>query len=165
MMSKAIYLILPISFECYPVVDRHNKIGNNRTEFGKGTFVRRMLMFKKGLVTLLGAMLVFSLAGCGGSKNNGNTTPSSPAAPAASSQAAGSVNAEAETTYRTNCITCHATDLRGGVGPNLQHVGGQLTADEIHNRIANGGGGMPAFKGTLTEDQINALTAWLAAKS
>jgi cytochrome c551 len=122
-------------------------------------------MYKKGLVTLLCTMLVFSMTGCGGSKNNGNTTPSSPAAPAASSQAAGSVKAEAETTYRTNCITCHAADLHGGVGPSLQHAGGQLTADEIHSRIANGGGGMPAFKGVLTDDQINALTAWLAAKS
>ncbi len=120
------------------------------------------------MATILCATLALSLTGCGGNGDNDNqnnaTTPVSPGAPAGTPDpAAGTVSAEA--VYSTSCITCHAADLSGGMGPELQKVGSRMTADEIGNRIANGGGGMPAFKGNLTDDQINALTQWLAAKT
>ena len=70
----------------------------------------------------------------------------------------------AEATYKAQCVGCHAADMSGGVGPNLQKIGGKLTVEQISTQIHNGGGGMPAYKGTLTEDQITALTDWLAAK-
>jgi cytochrome c551 len=107
-------------------------------------------------------LVVGSLVGCGG---NNNTTPASPPAPAASSPAMEAVNAEAENLYRKNCIVCHAADLSGQSGPNLQKIGGAMTAEEIHAKIANGGGGMPGFKNSLTEDQITTLTNWLVTKT
>ena len=104
-------------------------------------------------------------AGCGGNnKNNApapaNNTGANKPAPTNNTTTA----AAAEATYKANCVGCHAADMSGGVGPNLQKVGGQLTAEQISTQIHNGGGGMPAYKGTLTEDQITALTDWLAAK-
>ena len=102
-------------------------------------------------------------AGCGG--NNKNNAPA-PANNTGANEPAPTNNTTttAEATYKAQCVGCHAADMSGGVGPNLQKVGAKLTAEQISTQIHNGGGGMPAYKGTLTEDQITALTDWLAAK-
>lgn len=130
-------------------------------------------MLKKGIDILLAGILVLSLSACGGNNgnNNENVTPTMPASPAASppaatTPAAGTVNAaEAENLYRQNCIACHAADLSGGMGPNLQKIGGEMTVAEIHDKIVKGGGGMPGFENKLTEEQITAITGWLASKT
>jgi mono/diheme cytochrome c family protein len=70
----------------------------------------------------------------------------------------------AEAVYKQSCITCHGVNLEGGVGPNLSKVGGHLTETQIGKQITNGGGVMPAFKGTLKDEQIANLAKWLAAK-
>lgn len=69
----------------------------------------------------------------------------------------------AELLYRQNCAACHGVELQGGVGPNLQRVGGRLSRDAIVRQIEQGGGGMPAFGGRLSEADIRALADWLAA--
>lgn len=126
-------------------------------------------MSKKWLITLISVNLLLTLTACGGNNNNEDTSPGTPAAtvaPTAPDQGADTVNvAEAEQLYKQNCISCHAADLGGGMGPNLQHIGGDLTAAEIHDTIAKGGGGMPAFGNKLTEDQIANITGWLASKT
>jgi cytochrome c551 len=75
---------------------------------------------------------------------------------------------EAVRLYQNGCITCHGSNLQGGIGPNLQHVGSQLTAAQIRHRIEVGSGPMPAYAAPgdaiLTSAQITALTNWLAAK-
>ncbi len=117
------------------------------------------------LLLLVVAFIVIA-AGCGGNKTNNNApapannTGTNAPAPANNTTTA----AAAEATYKAQCVGCHAADMSGGVGPNLQKVGGKLTAEQISTQIHNGGGGMPAYNGTLTEDQINALTDWLASK-
>ena len=117
------------------------------------------------------ALLVISLAACGGGNANKGTNN---AGDGGTNNQAGNTNnagnegtvdaAAAEEIYKNSCIGCHAADLGGGVGPNLQKVGSEMTADQIHDKIAKGGGGMPAFKGQLSDDEITALTNWLAAK-
>lgn len=88
------------------------------------------------------------------------------AAPSASAgETPATVDAEAATAiYKSNCLACHGDQLQGGMGPSLANVGADMSEADIHKQILNGGGGMPAFKGTLTDDQIATLTAWLAAK-
>jgi mono/diheme cytochrome c family protein len=53
--------------------------------------------------------------------------------------------------------------MEGGAGPNLQKVGARLSVDQISATITNGRGGMPPFKGTLKDNEIHALSEWLAA--
>lgn len=66
--------------------------------------------------------------------------------------------------YKSNCIGCHATDLSGKMGAptNLQLVFERLSHDEIAAKISEGGETMPSFKEQLTEEEINALAAWLS---
>ena len=71
--------------------------------------------------------------------------------------------AEAKALFTANCSPCHtlsAAGSSGTVGPNLDQSTKDLAA--IEQQITNGGGGMPPFKGTLTDAQIKALAKWVA---
>lgn len=68
--------------------------------------------------------------------------------------------------FKSNCISCHGTDLQGRMGPstNLTQVGGRMTKDEITKQIKDGGGGMPAFSSRLSAAEIADLADWLSKK-
>lgn len=70
--------------------------------------------------------------------------------------------AAAEEAYQQSCSSCHAADLTGGVGPDLNAVGASLSADEIEDIIQNGVGSMPAV--SLDDDDRAAVAQWLADK-
>ncbi|MGO4547635.1 cytochrome c [Paenibacillus sp. 2TAB23] len=113
----------------------------------------------KWLMMLTVFLLFISLAACGGNKTNNGAKDETPA----DNNGNATVNtAEAESLYGKNCVSCHAVDLGGGVGPNLQHVGAEMSADQITTQISNGGNGMPAYKGQLKDEEIAALASWLA---
>jgi mono/diheme cytochrome c family protein len=73
-------------------------------------------------------------------------------------------SAASSTTFRTKCAMCHGQDGAGSaVGksmnvPDLRSPAIQKLPDaELVQVISNGKGGMPPFKGSLSEDQIHAL--------
>ena len=73
-------------------------------------------------------------------------------------------NAAAKATFQAKCAMCHAQDGAGSsVGksmnvPDLRAPAVQKSPDaELAQIISNGKGGMPAFKGSLSDDQIHAL--------
>ncbi|MWV47621.1 c-type cytochrome [Paenibacillus sp. HJL G12] len=71
----------------------------------------------------------------------------------------------AEATIKAqSCISCHGDQLQGGVGPNLQKIGSQLSAEEIYTIVTKGKGGMPSFKDKLKSEEIANVAQWLAAK-
>lgn len=64
--------------------------------------------------------------------------------------------------FEQNCAACHGNNLEGGMGPNLQHIGGKLNKDAILKQIANGGGGMPP--GVISGDNAQKVADWLSKK-
>jgi cytochrome c6 len=71
-------------------------------------------------------------------------------------------------TFRTKCAMCHGPDGAGSsVGksmnvPDLRSSVVQDQADaELAQIISNGKGGMPAFKGSVSDDQIQALVTYV----
>jgi outer membrane protein assembly factor BamB len=71
--------------------------------------------------------------------------------------------ASGKTVFTSNCGSCHtlnAAGTSGNVGPNLD----QLKPDEatVERQVRNGGGGMPAFEGRLSDAQIMAVAAYVA---
>lgn len=65
--------------------------------------------------------------------------------------------------FKTNCGSCHTladAGTSGTVGPNLDNLKPDLAA--ITKQVTNGGGGMPAFGGTLTPEQIKLVAKYVA---
>lgn len=69
---------------------------------------------------------------------------------------------EAVALYKKQCISCHANDLGGRVGPNLQKVGSKLAKEDIYKVIHDGAKGMPGYKDKLSSEGIEAIARWLS---
>ena len=64
---------------------------------------------------------------------------------------------------RPTCGSCHtlgAAGTTGAIGPNLDDL--PPDAPTIEAKVRNGGGGMPAFGGRMSEDAIQAVAQYVA---
>jgi mono/diheme cytochrome c family protein len=125
------------------------------------------------------AALMLAIAGCGGD----DTTSSGSGATAEAAQekadevkqdakdqaeekvdeAKDNVDAEGKEVFASNCAGCHtlaAADATGTTGPNLDDAKPTLAATT--KQVTAGGGGMPAYKDTLSAEQIAAVSAYVA---
>lgn len=114
--------------------------------------MRTRIVWMAGLLAL--ALGLTACGGGGGAKNSGNdnATP------------ADNQSAQAETIYKNQCLSCHGADLKGGYAPELRTVGERMDEEELFTVIKEGRGGMPAFKGRLSDDEIQALVDWMNAQ-
>ena len=66
--------------------------------------------------------------------------------------------------FTANCGSCHTlkdAGTSGNVGPNLDQLRPDLA--RVQRQVINGGGAMPAFKGTLTAAQIAAVAKYVSS--
>ena len=66
------------------------------------------------------------------------------------------------TIFVDNCGTCHALSdagTNGAIGPGLDGTG--LALADVESQVRSGGGGMPAFEGQLTDDEIEIVSAYV----
>jgi mono/diheme cytochrome c family protein len=84
--------------------------------------------------------------------------------PAETEPAGGAGNPEAGTVvFSENCSTCHgATGHGGNGGPDLTTMPLAQTEEGAIQQVTNGGGGMPPFKGVLSEEEIENVAAYVA---
>ena len=67
--------------------------------------------------------------------------------------------------FADNCATCHGPTGHGGNGgPDLTTIPTAKQLSAVVKQVTNGGGGMPPFKGTLTDAQINDVAAYVTQK-
>ncbi|WP_010272735.1 c-type cytochrome [Paenibacillus senegalensis] len=124
---------------------------------------------KKAIMLLFCLLLAAALTACGNANDNKGGNVQTPAPPGETNGGEnannGSVTAEeAETLYRQHCLACHGDNREGrGGNTNISNVGSRLSQEEIAAKITNGGNGMPAFGGQLSDGEINTLSEWLAA--
>jgi cbb3-type cytochrome c oxidase subunit III len=103
------------------------------------------------------AAYVASVAAVPGAKV---TTPPPPPPPAGGG---GGGAAEGKSIFTSNCAPCHTladAGTSGTIGPNLD----QAKPDEalVKQRVTNGMGVMPSFKGKLTDAQIDAVAKYVS---
>ena len=68
--------------------------------------------------------------------------------------------------FKASCGSCHTLSdagTSGQIGPNLDQV--QPDYETVREKVAEGGGGMPAFSGQLTPQQIRDVAAYVATKA
>ena len=77
--------------------------------------------------------------------------------------AGGAPNAEAgKEVFAENCSVCHgATGHGGGGGPDLTTMPLAQEQAGAEGQVTNGGGGMPAFSGILSEEEIANVAAYV----
>jgi ubiquinol-cytochrome c reductase cytochrome b subunit len=67
--------------------------------------------------------------------------------------------------YSKGCQYCHRISNYGGIdGPDLTTIGNRLSIQALKIRIVNGGKNMPAFGGSLSNDEINNIVAFLSSQ-
>jgi len=107
------------------------------------------------------------IAKCSGNPNCGVTAARNAPAPGGATTTApsgggGQPNGKAIFTS-AGCAGCHTlkdANATGNVGPNLDQL--KPPKDVVVHQVEVGGGAMPAFKGRLSEAQIQAVSAYVA---
>ena len=70
--------------------------------------------------------------------------------------------AAGKTVWADNCSGCHGLAGTGGNGgPDLTSIPTASNPERVLAQVKNGGGGMPAFDGTLSQKEIADVTAFV----
>ncbi len=125
----------------------------------------------KVVLALLLAVAALALGACGGDDGDDEAGGGGTTAPAATAPAdtGGGDTAEgeadgAEVFANAGCGNCHTladAGATGAVGPNLDEL--QPEEDQVAEQVRNGGGGMPAFEGQLSDAEIEAVAQYVAS--
>jgi mono/diheme cytochrome c family protein len=119
-----------------------------------------MLRLRLGAVL---TVLALAIAACGGGDDNSSSSSSSSSQSSSSSGGTENASAQGKTVFTANCKGCHTlkdASATGSVGPNLD----DLKPDQatVKRQVENGGGPMPAFKGKLSDAQIQAVSTYVS---
>jgi mono/diheme cytochrome c family protein len=116
------------------------------------------------LLTVLG----LAIAACGGSGGGSSSSSSSSASSSSTASTSGggaqSASAQGKQIFTSNCGGCHTladAGTNGQVGPNLDDL--KPGKAVVVRQVNNGGGQMPAFKGKLSDAQINAVATYVSS--
>jgi len=116
------------------------------------------------------AIVAVGLAGCGGGEEEAApATPPAAELPARDGEAVtteltGDATAGRAVYDQAGCGGCHTladADSSGAIGPNLDDLAPDF--ERVEEQVKTGGGGMPAFEGALTEQQIADVAAYVSS--
>ena len=112
-------------------------------------------------IPLLLVAMVFLLgfAACGGDDDDDEGGE----ATAAETQAGGGDADGAAVFASAGCGGCHtlaAANSSGSTGPNLDDL--KPSVEQVEEQVRNGGGGMPAFEGDLSDAEIEAVAQYVS---
>lgn len=124
----------------------------------------------RAALLLLGLVLALGLAACGGD-DGGEASPPPPPPPAETTDTTDTTETGAgvdglavyESAGCGGCHTLAAAGSSGSIGPSLD--GASLDVEQVADQVRNGGGAMPAFADTLSEDEIQAVAEFVAEAS
>ncbi|HEX4304678.1 MAG TPA: cytochrome c [Solirubrobacterales bacterium] len=94
-------------------------------------------------------------SGPGAESEEGNVADESP-----SSESGG------QAVFTSTCAACHtlkAAGAEGTVGPNLDELMPEKAL--VEHQVINGGGGMPPFKGVLSDEQVKEVAEYVSTEA
>jgi len=122
----------------------------------------------KRLALLAALLLALGAAGCGGGEET-TATPETvegtlPTETSGGAAGKGDPSAGKAVFETAGCKACHTlkdAGATGQVGPNLDEA--KPSDDLVVERVTNGKGAMPSFKGKLTDKQIRDVAAYVSS--
>jgi heme/copper-type cytochrome/quinol oxidase subunit 2/cytochrome c5 len=166
-MRTAVEVVSPERFEEFIAEQQKGiKKGNEAAEAIEAEKVKELGEFEEEIAAEESGGKESSSEGEEGESEGEETGESEePAEEGGEGEAEGGATADAaagKEIFAENCSVCHgATGHGGNGGPDLRTMPKaqeQATAEE---QVTNGGGGMPPFKGTLSEEEISNVAAYV----
>ena len=120
-------------------------------------------MIHRLAILVLGLTLVLGVAACGGDDNGNGEATETDTTEETTTGEEGDAFAAGKTVFIAQCGECHTlsdAETSGAVGPNLDDLA--PSADVVENQVRNGGGAMPAFEGTLSEEEISNVATYVS---
>jgi mono/diheme cytochrome c family protein len=113
-------------------------------------------------VGLVALVLCIGATSCGGDDEEAGTTTEETTTETTTGTT-GETTADGREVFVANCGSCHTfadAGTTGTIGPDLD----QLSADAaaVEAQVRSGGGGMPAFEGQLTDEEIAAVASYVS---
>ncbi|MDX6534818.1 MAG: quinohemoprotein ethanol dehydrogenase [Gaiellales bacterium] len=112
--------------------------------------------------------MALALSGCGGGSSDGDTsTPATGGDTTTGGAATGDPAAGKivfTETANPSCTGCHTladAGATGTAGPNLDEL--MPSFERVKAQVENGGGVMPAYKGKLSDQEINDVAAYVSS--
>lgn len=109
-----------------------------------------------------GAAAVALFAGCGGSDSSSSSSGSGGSSSGSATKTITAATDGLGIFKGSGCTSCHtlaAAGSQGNIGPNLDNS--KPSEEEAVDKVTNGDGSMPAFKGRLTEAQIKTVATYV----
>jgi cbb3-type cytochrome c oxidase subunit III len=106
------------------------------------------------------------VAKCAGNPNCGVTAATNAPPPTTTKGGGQTAAPDGKQIFASNCASCHtlkAAGATGTVGPNLDAA--KPAESKVETQVTNGGGVMPAFKGTLTPAEIKAVAKFVSSNA
>lgn len=111
------------------------------------------------VLLIVAAAMALGVAACGGDDGDASS-------PTTEETTAGETTAVGREVFIANCGTCHTLSdagTSGAIGPVLDDGG--YPVDRVEEQVRNGGGAMPAFEDSLSDEEIQEVAAYVAAAS
>lgn len=111
-------------------------------------------------LVLVALALGLGAVACGGGDEGADTTTETTTDETTTD---GDALAAGRAVFVETCGACHTLSdagTTGTIGPSLDGV--TFSTDQIEQQVRNGGGGMPAFEGDLTDVEIQAVSEYVA---
>lgn len=118
-------------------------------------------MLRTLALVLLALVLAVGLAACGGDDDSAAQTDDTTTEETTTD--GGTTTLAGREIFVANCGTCHTLSdagSTGSIGPTLDDTG--LSQEAIEEQVRNGGGGMPAFEGQLSDQEITQVSEYVA---
>lgn len=126
------------------------------------TSARASVVVRRIALALLVLVLCVGATACGGDDDTDATATEETTTEETTTTAEAASGREI---FVANCGSCHTLSdagTSGSVGPNLDGIG--LDVSAVETQVRNGGGGMPAFEGQLTDEEIAAVSSYVAGQ-
>lgn len=125
-----------------------------------------MFKNKKLIVSLVFLALILIVSACGGGDDEESSGSDSASDNGSESTDSGSTAqgdaASGSKVFENNCLSCHGKEGAGGSGPTLQGDDFAADYDKVVKQVTNGGGGMPAFEGQISDQEIADVATYIS---